>query len=976
MWGDAVARDRIRLGDLDDDRLLGGASGDTLVGLLGADALVGRRTQDRLEGFRSGDLLKGDPSENAGVPTADQIIGDEARDVLEGDNNDNRLIGGAGDDTIRGGGGEDRLDGLAGRDELRGGRDADRLNGGSGNDRLFGDAGNDRLIGGAGRDTLKGGSGNDRLIGGAKGDQLLGGANDDTLKGGGGGDRLLGGAGTDRLIGGGGGDTANGGRGGDFLFGGRGADNLIGGGGADRLTGGAGDDALSGGGGSDTLSGGPGDDTLTGGRGPDLFQFRAADGAATDLVQDFAPGVDRISLSGFAGIADFGDLTVTDTASGALVDLGGGRRILLSVVESADLSAADFGLPAAARNPDDGRNPEPPEPPGPPEPQELSGTSGRDNLRGGAAADVVRGLGDEDVLTTSGGRDTLFGGAGADIFAVGLESGALDAAEDVAADFQYALGDVIGLIEALQGVSFDRIEDVVRAEPRAGGTMISVNRGDGFVDVLFLDGDDVQFTTADLASYGFLAPTRNGAVFDDNPYGFTNTSNTTADPDATPDGRYVAYVDKDNIDDLDGDPRGDATDEFGSVDFLTTLDVFVRNVDTGVTQRVSVGADGGVLRTLDGELANSMSPAISADGRFVAYVTDGVAVPGDDIPGGDVYIRDMRLGTAPELVSRFSNEPFLRDLSLSGVPLGSPDQTTSARVIAISDDGQRIAYLSENAFFFTEPVVGLDMADPNTELDVYLYDRPSGLTQLVSGITVENTGGDFDFFDAVGGVRNPNPTLDQFDFVKDASVAISGDGRFVLFSTSAQIDPDDTDGEEDIYLRDIDGQRTLLLSGDFDGEAFAASMSRDGRRVAFTVDTDPSGDDFAGGFETVVVEVDTDAFAVTGSLALPDDPGRGEMHPVLSPDGERLAYTSFDPDAFDFDPRLKVVKLDTGETRTISYLGNTSIDIDFLGPGLPAYDLFDGGVAVRRLSDQTSVSGERGDAIETERFSFPSDDLI
>ena len=70
------------------------------------------------------------------------------------------------------------------------------------------------------------------------------------------------------------------------------------------------------------------------------------------------------------------------------------------------------------------------------------------------------------------------------------------------------------------------------------------------------------------------------------------------------------------------------------------------------------------------------------------------------------------------------------------------------------------------------------------------------------------------------------------------------------------------------------------------------------------------------------------------------------------------------------------MKIATGESRTFDYLANTSIDIDFLGPGFAAYDLFNDGVALRRLSEQVSISEELGDAIETERFDFPSDELL
>ena len=67
-----------------------------------------------------------------------------------------------------------------------------------------------------------------------------------------------------------------------------------------------------------------------------------------------------------------------------------------------------------------------------------------------------------------------------------------------------------------------------------------------------------------------------------------------------------------------------------------TLDVFVHHRATGVTERVSVGADGSEL------LGESYAPAISGNGRFVAFESNAVTVvPGDENFSNDVFVRDM-----------------------------------------------------------------------------------------------------------------------------------------------------------------------------------------------------------------------------------------------------------------------------------------------------------------------------------------------
>jgi hypothetical protein len=69
-------------------------------------------------------------------------------------------------------------------------------------------------------------------------------------------------------------------------------------------------------------------------------------------------------------------------------------------------------------------------------------------------------------------------------------------------------------------------------------------------------------------------------------------------------------------------------------------DVFVRDHVTGTTERISVAGDGTQGNGPSG------APAISDDGRFVAFETDASnLVPGDSDDDTDVVVRDRRLGT-------------------------------------------------------------------------------------------------------------------------------------------------------------------------------------------------------------------------------------------------------------------------------------------------------------------------------------------
>jgi Tol biopolymer transport system component len=97
-------------------------------------------------------------------------------------------------------------------------------------------------------------------------------------------------------------------------------------------------------------------------------------------------------------------------------------------------------------------------------------------------------------------------------------------------------------------------------------------------------------------------------------------------PSICSDGRYVAFY-SDGNDLVDGDTNG-------------TSDVFVRDRQLGTTERVSVDSAG-----IEG---NSLSydSWISADGRFVCFVSAATnLVPGDTNGYRDIFVRDRQLGT-------------------------------------------------------------------------------------------------------------------------------------------------------------------------------------------------------------------------------------------------------------------------------------------------------------------------------------------
>jgi plastocyanin len=259
-------------------------------------------------------------------------------------------------------------------------------------------------------------------------------------------------------------------------------------------------------------------------------------------------------------------------------------------------------------------------------------------------------------------------------------------------------------------------------------------------------------------------------------------------------------------------------------------------------ERVSVSSTGA-----QGEAAASQ-PDVDATGRYVVFSSSSATlVPGDTNGASDVFIRDRQLGTTERL-----------SVTSSG---GEADGDDFAP--AISADGRFVAFRSRAR--------NLDARDTNSGDDIYVHDRQTGVTELIS-VTLSNTGsnqvqtspsinGDgrfVAFTTCLGGivagdepfcgayVRDRNAGTSELASVATDGHAVSGfnpsisdDGAHVAFdSGDSGIDPADTNGSPDVFVRDRDLGTTQLVSRgpagqSVFGESSYARISSDGNRVVF-----------------------------------------------------------------------------------------------------------------------------------------------
>ncbi len=331
---------------------------------------------------------------------------------------------------------------------------------------------------------------------------------------------------------------------------------------------------------------------------------------------------------------------------------------------------------------------------------------------------------------------------------------------------------------------------------------------------------DRRLTLEPLEERQLLAVDLVSAVSDPSLIG--NTGNGYSDSMAaalSSDGRYVAFSSyATNL--VAGDTNG-----YG--------DVFVKDMATGVTTRVSTDATG---VQADGD---SYQAGISADGRYVVFLSEATNLVADDTNGyGDVFVKDLVSGTVVRATT-----------DANGVEADSSSYEAS-----VSDDGRYVAFLSYAS--------NLSAADTNTYTDAFVKDLQSGAIVCASA-------------NSAGVVADTGVY----------SVVLSGDGRYVAFASETALVGSET-GLRNVYVKDLQTGETTLASAGVEDNCAAdlGDISADGRYVAYQKrEFWPDGDEteVAG---TFVVD------RATGVATLVPDSNDVFGEATLSNDGRYVVY--------------------------------------------------------------------------------------
>ncbi|MDQ3093694.1 MAG: hypothetical protein M3Q70_00770 [bacterium] len=380
--------------------------------------------------------------------------------------------------------------------------------------------------------------------------------------------------------------------------------------------------------------------------------------------------------------------------------------------------------------------------------------------------------------------------------------------------------------------------------------------------------------------------------------GVTNTdtnanNNTESGPSLSANGRYVAF--------------SSAASNLVANDTNNWADVFVRDMQTGVTSLITTDSNG-----VQGNNSEMFPVAtISDDGRYVAFASDADNLVSGDTNGFyDVFVKDRQTGATTRVST-----------SAAGVQANGALGTWTP---VISADGRYVVFNSQ--------ATNLLPVATNGNRHTFLKDTQTGTVTLVS---TDSSGNE------ANGASENSPGL-----------AISTNNRFIAFeSIATNLVPGGTISCSNIFKKDIQTGVTTLVSSDASGVegnscngGRGVSISGDGRYVAFTTCANNLVPGFGGNCGVYRKDTQTGAIVVASTNASGQDANNYSVldqysvgsSNAMSDDGRYVAFctqaNNFVPEDTDTDCDIFVKDLATGdisllsESNDWSYIANISRD--------------------------------------------------
>lgn len=318
-------------------------------------------------------------------------------------------------------------------------------------------------------------------------------------------------------------------------------------------------------------------------------------------------------------------------------------------------------------------------------------------------------------------------------------------------------------------------------------------------------------------------------------------NNESQAPSISQDGRYVVFASKaSNLDSTDAD---------------NTSDIYLYDRKRTAMELISRAGAQGEKGNQD-----SMGPAMSSDGRYIAFATMASNLgDGDEDTLSDIHVYDRNTGLI-ELISRAG--------AAAGIK-GNDDSYSPA----ISADGRYVAFISKASNFVN--------GSPANSSGIYVFDRHTGSIKLIGLVAAGKS--------------------DTEEDKNLSGPSISADGRYVSYSSRySGLNSEDPESVAHVFVYDLQKETAELVSQAVSGELIANGdsvapvISADGRYVTFKSFADNLGDG------------DTDALpdihvydrqrGILHWLSRPQEKSRefaGLTFPVTSADGTLLTFSAY-----------------------------------------------------------------------------------
>lgn len=423
--------------------------------------------------------------------------------------------------------------------------------------------------------------------------------------------------------------------------------------------------------------------------------------------------------------------------------------------------------------------------------------------------------------------------------------------------------------------------------------------------------DNLAGTDTNYTSDIFVRDLKSGTTVRASVDSFANAANSTsATPNISADGSKVAF-------------ESLANNLVGG-DFNGTWDIFVRDLNTSTTTRVSINSN-----ALEGN-SYSFSPSLNTDGSKVAFwsLSDNLE-SGDANGSADVFVRDLDSGVTRRV-----------SLNSSGQEGNSYSFSPS-----LSADGSKVAFISAAS--------NLASGDTNDVADIFVRDLATGLTTLVS---VNSNG-------AQSNRESSAPSL-------------NATGTEIVFSSEATtLVNSDNNGFRDLFVRNLAANTTTLASigvgssyfaqGNNSSYSYRVGVSADGTKIAFASEANNLTDGDTNNVSDIFVRDLTTG--TTRRISISSDGTQangGSFSPGLSGDGNKVVFESDASNLVSGDTNnvtdVFLHELTTGHTTRIS-VNNSGIqgNLDSTFPGVSA-----DGSKVAFESDATNLAGSKTNAYQ------------